>query len=294
LSACPLTIHALLHVAQSIRVAGPVWASWAFPMERYCGTLLPAIHNRRYPYASLDRHVLDKARLAHIKLMYNIGNSLSLRPLMERPQKAVSVPSYDSCVLLPASKPLVPPRGLRDKIVSHLSTRYKATPAAVRAALPVEVQEWAKVRILNEGDTIRASTLDPGRDGEDRRNASYIRYEQLVDKNARYRGRPVILEKKTFYGELQHILLVNLNPIPAATPPLLSPETLLLAVIRNCSIESDVTRLDIHYYKQFSRTEVVDLTTVQCIVGRIQDRGRFAIIDRSGTLSRALYIEEDT
>ncbi|KAI0828168.1 hypothetical protein BC628DRAFT_1429843, partial [Trametes gibbosa] len=99
----------------------------------------------------------------------------------------------------------------------------------------------AKVRILNEGDTIRASTLDPGRDGEDRRNASYIRYEQLVDKNARYRGRPVILEKKTFYGELQHILLVNLNPIPAATPPLLSPEMLLLAVIRNCSIESDVT-----------------------------------------------------
>ena len=28
-SACPLTIHALLHIAWGIRVAGPVWTYWA-------------------------------------------------------------------------------------------------------------------------------------------------------------------------------------------------------------------------------------------------------------------------
>lgn len=70
-------------------------------------------------------------------------------------------------------------------------------------------------------------------------------------------------------------------------------ETLLLAVIRSCTIEASDDRLDLHFYKQLGRTEVVDLTTIQCVVGRVHDRGRYAIIDRSGTLSRALYLEGD-
>ena len=39
ISACPLTIHALLHTADNIEYCGPVWAYWAFPMERYCSVL---------------------------------------------------------------------------------------------------------------------------------------------------------------------------------------------------------------------------------------------------------------
>ena len=67
---CPLTIHALLHIADSIEMVGPVWTYWAFPMERYCGSLQPAIRSRRYPYASLNRYVLDRARYEHLKLVY--------------------------------------------------------------------------------------------------------------------------------------------------------------------------------------------------------------------------------
>ncbi len=40
LSACPLTIHSLLHIAWGIKVAGPVWTYWAFAMECHCNTLL--------------------------------------------------------------------------------------------------------------------------------------------------------------------------------------------------------------------------------------------------------------
>lgn len=95
LSACPLTIHALLHIAESIRFSGPVWASWAFPMERYCGSLLPAIKNRRYPYACLDRHVLDKARLTHIKLLYGLTTQLSLSPPRTETQCMLSLPTCE-------------------------------------------------------------------------------------------------------------------------------------------------------------------------------------------------------
>ena len=86
---------------------------------------------------------------------------------------------------------------------------------------------------------------------------------------------------------------MKIAPIPSATPPELNPQTLLLAVIRTCTIEDDHNRLDIHYYRNHGRTEVVDLNMIQCCVGRVKDRGRFAIVDRSGPLARAVFVEEE-
>ncbi len=119
-----------------------------------------------------------------------------------------------------------------------------------------------------------------------------LQYELKVDRNARYRNRPVEYVPETFWGQLRQILVVKIDPIPSATPPELEPQILLLAVIRTCAIEDDHNLLDIHYYKNHGRTEVVDLNTVQCCVGRVKDRGRFAIVDRSGPLARAVFVEE--
>ena len=79
ISTCPLTVHALLHIAPSIEATGPVWCYWAFPTERYCGVLQPAIRNRHFPFASLDRHVLENAQLTQIKTIYNMAEELSLK-----------------------------------------------------------------------------------------------------------------------------------------------------------------------------------------------------------------------
>jgi hypothetical protein len=67
LSACPVTVHALLHIADSIEASGPVWASWAFPMERYCGLLNPTIKSWRYPFSSIDRYVTEVAQLTQLR-----------------------------------------------------------------------------------------------------------------------------------------------------------------------------------------------------------------------------------
>jgi hypothetical protein len=80
LPTCPVTIHALLHIADSIEASGPMWAYWAFPMERYCGSLLPAIRSRRFPFPSIDRHVLEVAQLTQIKMYHRLGNTLSFQP----------------------------------------------------------------------------------------------------------------------------------------------------------------------------------------------------------------------
>src|SRR5882762_7260707 len=56
LSACPLTVHGLLHIAWGIKVAGPVWTYWAFAMERHCNTLLQSI-------IKLDKEVIQYGKV---------------------------------------------------------------------------------------------------------------------------------------------------------------------------------------------------------------------------------------
>ena len=60
LSTCPFLIHALLHIADSIKSAGPVWCYWVFAMERFCSAVGQHVKNRQNPYASLDQRVWDR------------------------------------------------------------------------------------------------------------------------------------------------------------------------------------------------------------------------------------------
>lgn len=80
LSVCTLTIHAVVHIPDGIIGGGPVWTSWAFPMECFCASLQPAIRSRRFPYASLNRHAIDHSRLAVIKNKYDLKGVLRLGP----------------------------------------------------------------------------------------------------------------------------------------------------------------------------------------------------------------------
>ena len=71
----------LLHITDSIKAMGPVWATWAFPIERFCGLLLlPAIKSHCFPYANLDQFVTEGAQLLQIKLTANLQEVLAFRP----------------------------------------------------------------------------------------------------------------------------------------------------------------------------------------------------------------------
>ncbi|KAI0726489.1 hypothetical protein C8Q72DRAFT_783599 [Fomitopsis betulina] len=110
-------------------------------------------------------------------------------------------------------------------------------------------------------------------------------YKSLVDRNAAYPRRPTILELRTFYGELQDIFVVKVPATP--TLKLTAPAHLVLAGIRTCTLDNRTAPggLDIHYYTNTGRYEVVDMLNIQCLVGWILDRGQWAIVDRSGSLA---------
>lgn len=75
-----LTVHALLHIADTIEVLGPVWAWWSFPIERECGFQQRSIMSRRFPYVNLDRSLVRQAQLDQIALLYDLSGELAPGP----------------------------------------------------------------------------------------------------------------------------------------------------------------------------------------------------------------------
>ena len=78
LSTCLLTVHGLLHIANDIRVCGPMWASWTFYLERYCGKLQEALHSRVYPWSNLNSWILRTSYLQTLAVRYDIEDELSV------------------------------------------------------------------------------------------------------------------------------------------------------------------------------------------------------------------------
>jgi hypothetical protein len=97
-------------------------------------------------------------------------------------------------------------------------------------------------------------------------------------------------ETRTYFGQLLNILVVRL---PANEElGLKEDQILILALIDQCKAEldHDYGNLNLYSYKDMGPEEVVDVTCVQCLVGRVASGGKWVIIDRSGELQRAYYI----
>jgi hypothetical protein len=113
----------------------------------------------------------------------------------------------------------------------------------------------------------------------------------LVDKNARYPNRPVVLEPRVFFGQLQNIFVVELRPSPALK--LADKTILILAAIRSCADLYMKGDNGFYYYSREGRLEVVDMGCVQCLVGRVRDGKEWAIVDRSEGYARPVFMRED-
>lgn len=101
----------------------------------------------------------------------------------------------------------------------------------------------------------------------------------------------------THYGKLQHILTIALSDSCKSLQPS-GPTDSVFALIHRCDLKQDDPRLaglDIHFFsKERESFDVIDITGVQCLVGRVKaGKNTWAIIDRSGKLAQAVYEEPD-
>ncbi|KAI1785097.1 hypothetical protein LXA43DRAFT_900469 [Ganoderma leucocontextum] len=200
-----------------------------------------------------------------------------------------------TCILMPRSSLLTPNKGLKDRVIGALVTRLDQPPALVRRHLPSQLEHWAKLRILNDGDTIHAAEMV--KRTEDRRDQTFVRYETYIDIHADDPNKESEYELQTFYGRLEHIIAVHIDRAAAVKVLGLDKATMfILAAIRTCSVEDTRTneQLDIHYYREFGTLDVLNVTCIQCCVGRVPaGPQRWAIVDRSGSLARALAVDDE-
>jgi len=50
--------------------------------------------------------------------------------------------------------------------------------------------------------------------------------------------------------------------------------------------------LDIHYYSQEGAFHFLDVTGIQCLVGQVKNGYQWAVVDRSGSLAWAVYLDD--
>lgn len=151
-------------------------------MERYCGTLQPAIKSHRYPFASLDRFIVENAQLTQIKVIYNKAHELSLLPPSPDSGMAFNSPEYPTCQLLPPHQTVLLSNTSLTALYGALATRWNKTPGAVKKIVQQNgavIEEWGRVRRVDSmaGDTIRSAGLGAIRD--DSRDSTYVRVSIL-------------------------------------------------------------------------------------------------------------------
>lgn len=116
-------------------------------------------------------------------------------------------------------------------------------------------------------------------------------YTVLVDRQARNRHATPSFSSEELFGQLQTIFVV---PLPESEVlGLRQSTTLLLASIQHADANLE-TPLKIPYYNKLGRTDVVDIQSIQCVVGRVRDSSgnRYAILDRSGAAARLEFNSE--
>ncbi|KAF7328012.1 hypothetical protein MKEN_00381900 [Mycena kentingensis (nom. inval.)] len=268
LRACPLTVHALLHIADNILNAGPMWTYWNYITERFVGYLVRSSKSRKNPYASFARRLREIAQNSAIKVRYRLREELDLSNRREEDTIGHSVASYPGIrVLYPrAEGPLE--RGALKAARNHLVRTYQLTEAEARDCVPENVVHWGKISFLNGGNKMRASELVQHSEHNLTRDASFIKYSHSVDKNQRFRNRPVDEEWQVSYGQLLRIIEFKVR-FPRDIRP--RDRSLLLALVRpvRCAAKSD--RLGFWYYQdgQFLPMEVIDVDDISCLVARI-------------------------
>ncbi|KAG9076255.1 hypothetical protein FS749_011990 [Ceratobasidium sp. UAMH 11750] len=301
LPACPLTIHALLHIPHYIRMTGPPWTSWAFVMERFCGHILPAVKNRVHPYEHLDNFVQRRAQMQIVSRVHNLPTLA--RPLVNyRYENGVEIssretmyPEFPDIVLgAPVNRHIPFTAPLPNQLSRYFGVFHRGQSAArLHARIdPDSLIRYGRMR-MTDGDNMRtASVVDSNPIARDN---SYIKFDLLPDGNAVNRFGEDQPFREVQYGRLLdifHLVFIENDG---------SRKRYLLARIQLCETDGLDAALPENPVVTFDMREsmrgspiIIHIDTIVAVVGIIHlDGPRWAIVDRSRGCMRAQFVDED-
>jgi len=109
----------------------------------------------------------------------------------------------------------------------------------------------------------------------------------------RCRNLPEDLKLQTFFRQLLCIVVI---PIPKSKElKTKKPEKICLAVVQqvHANFPNAHGILLILFYLQTGGLDPVDINTIQCVVSRVEDWGKWGLVDRSGLLAHAVFDKTD-
>jgi hypothetical protein len=200
-----------------------------------------------------------------------------------------------------------PDRDTRRRISQYLALIYGCHTRDIQEILPAFVTRWGKVRIANGGDKIRAGCAVSRTQAQSFRDSSFVCVSEptvimkmVYSLNPQYtlivsdtrRGQPIPTQRRqVFYGRLECIIDTVLPH--TETFNIQSSTRYLLAVIQPCSTRGrDATR-ELTTYAETTTPVVIDLRTIECVVGRVRRGNEWGIVDRSGDFARTVFVDLD-
>lgn len=297
LPACLITVHAWLHLVDLIEQSGPLWGYWCWVMERYCSRLLRAVSSRKYPYASLNRRILETQSLLAIHSAFNLQDALprytaAHDSLAREDWDDEEDSQYSDLKLIAPSRVLELDQdgldSLRKRIAVHIMTRNGVTNRSlVLSSLPKKIMQWAKVQI-KDGDAV-SSLYGDTRQEDNKRTATFCQYKLLVDSLARDHTVTPVLDGKTFFGEVERVFLMKLNRNPKIRQ--FKDAIILLLDIHSCNTYTEAHGF--FEYEKHGPREVVDASALRAVVGWIKQGATWTFVRRPGVFKHATYTSAD-
>ncbi|KAH7911338.1 Transposase family tnp2-domain-containing protein, partial [Hygrophoropsis aurantiaca] len=290
LSTCTLTIHGLLHWIQGIRDCGPVWTTWTFYMERFCAVLQSGLHSRRHPWGNLNKRLLHMTYIEQLTVRYDLTRELSTKII------PLSVWAFCSCFGAPFADPgfvLRPPyqktHGMDVNLRRQLSVYYGQVLGKHRKEVSPRLSQVSlscagKVRIQHGGDSIRTRLASRNLEPSDSRKACYIRYEIVFEA---INGQEI---QDIKYGDLENIFIFHLPADPFFNN--LSGQLQILALITPWDTEKTDAAKKTTYRKSKYAPIVTDLRNIKAVVGLVETRGRWGVIDRGLGMAATVFVED--
>ena len=112
----------------------------------------------------------------------------------------------------------------------------------------------------------------------------------MVTNRERAHDRPMRV-RQIFYDQLESILDVFLPP--THTLDIMQPKHFLLALVTPCSTRGKDATRDVTTYEEMTRPVIIDIRTIECVVGRVQRGNTWGIIDRSGDITCTVFVDPE-
>jgi hypothetical protein len=123
-------------------------------MERFCGSIARANKSRRYPFTSINRHVLQLSQLSQIKLMYGLSEVLNLDDRRSNLAKGTQYDGYDDLVFVSPEEVRTVGKTLLRLVSTFISHKLKVSEQLVRNELATrKFTAWGKMQRIVKSDT---------------------------------------------------------------------------------------------------------------------------------------------